>query len=147
MSGSQAAAVKAPKAISVKPVSRPGQAAAGTKMYWVGVLGDAFSFVTAGGVCFPALTERRSDNGVVHTNRGQRLPLTDEQVAAVQESVANKYVQLIGGRLRIRDIRTRGYSPGPKDEPLGKYLFMVVMDGPLTLEIMDNPPAMVSGDE
>lgn len=129
--------------IRVKPVDVTKQRDESRTTYWVGVKGNAFSYQTAGGVAFPAFTSRRHESGTI-TNIGGRVSLTEDEVKHVMESVAAKVVVSEAGRKVVRDTRgVRGYRPRPGDEPLGKFLFMISLDEPLSEEMRDNPPCMI----
>lgn len=59
---------------------------------------------------------------------GVFVPLTDEQVSAIQEGVSKKVVRTMhSGRHRtgrILNTNKASYSASPNDEPLAKYLYM-----------------------
>ena len=99
--------------------------------YWVGVLEECpLQNIVVGGVCFPkysgnfAVTERGDRQGVSHN--GIEIKLSEDEVAAVIQSVGRRVVRKMGkrgGMLVSTD--ARGYRHNPKtDTPLGMHVYM-----------------------
>jgi len=104
---------------------------------WMGTTEECpYWTVHAGGSDFPRFNEIiqfSEDGGVTHRERvlGKTLDMTRTDIELVAKAVGRKVVRKDGARAFVLNADSERYRHKPTDQPLGKFLYMKVIDGNL----------------
>lgn len=130
----------------------PAEEAAAKETYWCGIVPDApFQFVTAGGFEFPKDRGRIQVDGdrlmmVDHVYPGVIHRLTEREIALIKERIAAKVVRRRGQSsvlISRTGMHRRPYRAAEGDIPLGRYVFMVRVNGGGPPMFAGTPPTLV----
>lgn len=119
------------------------------RRYWCGVRSDSkFDAIIVGGIGFlKSQGHLDSDEGkdpVFRGRRGEDLDLTDTQVKRICEAVSRGIVRTVGQGRGARAARFRmgsvAYRPDPRDEPLGRHLYMIRIEDTMPSNWRDSDP-------
>lgn len=116
--------------------------------YWMGVIENCpIQNITAGGRTFQKRLGpiEGDDTPVFRGPRGARVMLSDKEVKAIVEGVERRVLRPFGKSAKILIIGATNYRPDPRDEPIGRYLYLHRITEGLPFNFMEADPEPMVG--